>query len=156
MMTRREKILAAYNNGECTTLAEVGLKFGITRQRVEQIVKAKRVSPPLIESRFARVYFIQVGAFVKIGMTSNNVAARLETIRASCPFPAELLLDIPGGPGLEQSFHNEFAHLRHHHEWFHLRDELLTWITTQREANIRQVTELCQTNTTHPARISID
>lgn len=70
--------------------------------------------PPLV----AVVYYLRFDARVKIG-TSTRPRQRLAAIRHD-----ELLAFEPGGRGLEQQRHREFAGLREGGEWFTLRDVL--------------------------------
>jgi hypothetical protein len=75
------------------------------------------------------VYFIQSGVYVKIGATVNLVQ-RLQSI--TVPEEPVVLLTLDGYKTREKAFHQQFAHLRCNREWFHLKDELLEFINSER------------------------
>ena len=74
-----------------------------------------------------RVYFIGGGDLIKIGFT-NDLKRRLKTLRATSPVPLKVLCVIRGGKLRETAFHETFAHLRAHGEWFRPAPELLAYI----------------------------
>jgi hypothetical protein len=61
---------------------------------------------------------------VKIGYTSQPVEQRLFQIQCSSPHKLALLAAMPGTQEDELRFHQQYAHLRIHREWFRL-DEVL-------------------------------
>ena len=72
------------------------------------------------------LYAIQapVSGLVKIG-SSSDPAGRFKTIQAMSPEMLEMRIISPvDGRELEKSFHERFAHLRHHGEWFRQEQEL--------------------------------
>lgn len=46
---RDDEVIARYRNGE--SMAEIGRAFGVTRERIRQIVRAAGVEPPILEQR---------------------------------------------------------------------------------------------------------
>ena len=80
------------------------------------------------------VYFIRAGDFIKIGFTSKNVAARVRDFKTGCTLPTEILGTMPGGISDERQLHSRFAHLRSSGEWFHAKDELISFIKEKVEA----------------------
>lgn len=79
------------------------------------------------------VYFMQCGAYVKIGR-STQLRARFRELQTGNPYPMEVLAVLPGGYALERSLRSKFAELLHRGEWFHLRGSLHEYITTIRKA----------------------
>jgi hypothetical protein len=69
-------------------------------------VRAQR-HPPI-------VYYMRLGALVKIGFTTNL------TLRVAAIGAEEVLATEPGGREREHRRHRQFAALRVHGEWFHL------------------------------------
>ena len=72
------------------------------------------------------LYAIEAPAsgLVKIG-SSSDPAGRFKTIQAMSPEMLEMRIISPvDGRELEKSFHERFAHLRHHGEWFRQEQEL--------------------------------
>ena len=72
------------------------------------------------------LYAIEAPAsgLVKIG-SSSDPAGRFKTIQAMSPEMLEMRIVSPvDGRELEKSFHERFAHLRHHGEWFRQEQEL--------------------------------
>lgn len=55
---------------------------------------------------------------VKIGYTKSNPQKRLNVLQAGSPVLLEVHAYLEGGPDLENAFHNAFAELRSHREWF--------------------------------------
>ncbi len=122
----------AYAEG--VRLSDLARRYGISRQRVEQIVKgyrspASRRPSPSGKGRGrgfqARhyVYVVQVDRYIKIGV-AVDVAARLRLITAWVPFPVELLAVFPGGRLVEHGLHQRFATARHRGEWYHRTPEI--------------------------------
>lgn len=72
------------------------------------------------------VYFMRPVGFegpVKIGFSSLP-EERLLTYAVISPLPLEIAARIPGGQSLEMRFHQRFAALHSHHEWFRASPEL--------------------------------
>ena len=66
----------------------------------------------------------QASGLVKIG-SSEDPHHRFKTIQAMSPEMLEMRIVSPvDGRELEKSFHERFAHLRHHGEWFRQKPEL--------------------------------
>jgi hypothetical protein len=65
-----------------------------------------------------RVYFIQSGAFIKIGYTAD-VPTRLSAIKASSPLEITLIGTVAGTFELEAQLHERFKADHHRGEWFH-------------------------------------
>lgn len=82
------------------------------------------------------VYFAQheTGGFIKIGV-STHVPSRIAGLNAMSHDPRyRLLAVIPGGGTFyEHIFHDEFAHLREHSEWFRPEQDLLDFIALAKE-----------------------
>lgn len=57
-------------------------------------------------------------ALVKIGFTRGNPHARLAALQTGSPVHLKLWAYADGSPELEKAFHNTFAGLRSHGEWF--------------------------------------
>jgi hypothetical protein len=55
---------------------------------------------------------------VKIGYSKFHPSRRLMELQASSPMGLELIAFIEGPPSLERAFHDTFAELRSHGEWF--------------------------------------
>lgn len=73
------------------------------------------------------VYFVASGGMVKIGFT-NDVTARLRTLRRACALPCELLIAIAGSRRFEIYLHSLFDDYRHHGEWFMFAEDILDFI----------------------------
>lgn len=118
-------------------MKKLAAEHGLTFQRISQIVNGYRhrpgKQPPTqhqVRKRHAydkhhhvRVYFVRVGAFVKIGIT-NNLDRRMRSLEGQCPFPVELLAACAGGRPLEKALHARFAHRHHRLEWYHYAADL--------------------------------
>lgn len=102
------------------TYRAIAQAYEISYQRVEQIVNGRQRRS--LTTR--RVYFAQVGDFIKIGIAAN-LPRRLEILRSSCPYPVVLLGTLPGGRPRELALHEQFASLRVHHEWFHYHIDII-------------------------------
>lgn len=63
------------------------------------------------------LYFVELDGFIKIGST-DNVGRRFRNIQACCPHKLNLLYHGPGEGELEAVYHEIFADLKHHGEWF--------------------------------------
>lgn len=74
-----------------------------------------------------RVYFIRVqpSGPIKIGITSNDPADRIDALQVGCPWPLKLMGTIEGSYGNESFLHDKFAVLRMAGEWFEPAPELL-------------------------------
>jgi len=64
------------------------------------------------------VYFVDCGAFTKIGFTLGQFSSRLAGMLTDNPFDIELWAVISGGRTLEAQLHEEFAAYKHRLEWF--------------------------------------
>lgn len=76
------------------------------------------------------VYFIQCGGLVKIGV-ATDVRGRLATLQTGNPAELRLLLCIPGDKNLENELHARFYAYSVEREWFHLSDEIKSFINAQ-------------------------
>lgn len=77
------------------------------------------------------VYFIRSGGpdgFIKIGVTSGRVEARLSSLQTGNPHKLTVLATIDGGPEVELKLHRRFAAFRVDGEWFRAAPELLAFI----------------------------
>jgi hypothetical protein len=74
----------------------------------------------------SQVYFLRpVGQSgpIKIGVSKHPIT-RLTHYLAWSPVPLEIVATIAGDGELERRFHNAFAHLHSHHEWFRADSDL--------------------------------
>lgn len=119
-------------------LIEIAQRYGLTRQRVEQITKPevhadrRRRStyvpkPKIILYPFKTVYFVRVHHFVKIGVT-RNLDNRLASLQSTCPYKIHLLLALDGTRQLEQQLHERFNSSLRWNEWFHYTKEIRDFI----------------------------
>lgn len=76
------------------------------------------------------VYFIATEdmRFVKIGYTGKITRDRFNYCNSHCPLDLKLLLFIHGDESLEKSLHLRFSLFRKKYEWFHLSEEILSFI----------------------------
>ena len=79
------------------------------------------------DARPQRVYFAKSGDFVKTGC-SRFVEERVHNLQMNSATIHELIGSIPGGFRLEKQWHQQWAHLRSHREWFHATPELMAAI----------------------------
>jgi hypothetical protein len=84
------------------------------------------VEPPA--PRPAVVYYVRVGALVKIGTTEQDLGVRLQML----PPDRQILATEPGSLILERRRHEQFAHLREGGEWFRMAPELLAHVRALR------------------------
>lgn len=72
------------------------------------------------------LYFVRstIGGPVKIGV-SKYPKTRLAQMQAVCPFPLEIIALIEAGFTKEREYHQAFAGVRLHGEWFEATDEIL-------------------------------
>lgn len=64
------------------------------------------------------------GRVVKIGFTKSRPEKRLSALQTGCPLPLKLWAYCEGTYELERAFHETFAELRLHGEWFMVADKL--------------------------------
>jgi hypothetical protein len=114
----------------------------ISEDAIERLIARRVLPPPLLiggcEKRWkwetiqnllaGRVYFIEGDDFIKIGFT-QSLRARLKSLQKGSPIPLKVLCSIKGGKLREAAFHETFAHLRAHGEWFKATKELRDYIT---------------------------
>ena len=93
-----------------------------------------------------RVYFVRMGALIKIGYTAA-LKQRMAALKDIMPFAIELLHSIPGDRFAEAYYHSRFAHLRMKGEWFQIAPELLDHIKELREQTMPDG-KLCALNPT--------
>lgn len=85
----------------------------------------------------SRVYFLECNShFVKIGW-STDVLARMNSLRASNPYPLEISALLDGGRDLEQRLHREFASLRTNGEWFVFAGSLQRFLSSRQAVRCR-------------------
>lgn len=129
---RAAKIGERYNSGE--TLQAIGESYGLSRERVRQILDKlgiERRHPPKREKPVGfrdpgdmYVYFARAGnGLVKIGC-SNQPETRLTQIAEWVPYQIELEATIRGTFDLEAALHRMFAASWSHLEWFHCTPSL--------------------------------
>lgn len=75
-------------------------------------------------------YFMKAGNRVKIGKAVQP-DVRLRELQTGCPDELVILHLIPGGEN-ERILHRKFERLRIRGEWFHLQDEILEFIASQK------------------------
>lgn len=63
-------------------------------------------------------------SLVKIGFTNGHPRFRLRNLQCGSPLPLVLWAYVEGGTALERAFHEAFADLRAHGEWFYVADKL--------------------------------
>lgn len=73
------------------------------------------------------VYFLLARAVsrVKIGRTIN-IDRRFAEVRLISPIPLEMVGYVEGGAKMEARLHRQWAHLRHHGEWFTATPDLMS------------------------------
>jgi len=93
-----------------------------------------RLEDPEAKSR--QVYFLYCAGFVKIGV-ATSIMRRMSNLQIGSPWPAQIVLLIPGGRETEAFLH--FAFQEHHArgEWFRLAG-------TIREAIRELAPDVCQ------------
>lgn len=64
------------------------------------------------------------GRIVKIGYTTGNPQQRLNALQTGSPLVLKVWAFTPGSEALERAFHETFAQLRSHGEWFMVHDRL--------------------------------
>jgi hypothetical protein len=78
------------------------------------------------------VYFVSstVGgvARVKIGFTRGDPTARLRALQCGSPLPLGIYTAFEGDERMEKAFHQTFAPLRLHGEWFEVKGKLLDFL----------------------------
>lgn len=82
------------------------------------------------------IYIIELENFVKIGFTEDPVR-RLNTLQTTLPMDLNVLLVIMGGRKLEKALHYKFRDLRVRGEWFIFNDEILDYIDSKSEEDLR-------------------
>lgn len=70
-----------------------------------------------------KLYIMQAGDFIKIGVTSNSVSSRASQIQTGCPLPIEEIeyLEFDSSAEayeMEKIVHKEFSFYNSHGEWF--------------------------------------
>lgn len=85
-----------------------------------------RVCKALLAERGV-IYFASSGDYVKIGF-SRSLKKRIKKYSTENPLPITLLHSEPGTYETEKLTHKRFWHLRAHHEWFRMTQELLDYI----------------------------
>lgn len=104
----------------------VALARGIGQDR------KRRAPAEELHERKSVVYYLRVGALIKIG-TTTNLPARLHAY----PPDSRVLAVEPGGLSVEKQRHLQFADdLRHGNEWFAPSDSLIEHIDRVREARV--------------------
>lgn len=68
------------------------------------------------------------GKVVKIGFTKSHPYSRLKTLQTGSPLPLKVWFYFHGSQDLEAAFHETFAELRVHGEWFMVQDKLEEFI----------------------------
>jgi hypothetical protein len=78
------------------------------------------------------VYFIESGAYIKIGFT-RAPASRVKRMLTDCPVEPQLLHSEPGSFKIEKTLHRHFAHLHARGEWFRKGPDLLEYIEQRKQ-----------------------
>jgi hypothetical protein len=114
-----ESLAAELCDGGCTTC----------RSRIEQEI------PKAPAGSRETVYFISSEGqqeLVKIGFTAGSAQERLKALQIGSPVPLQLLHCVETSPGeaqgLEGEFHNRWAELRVHGEWFKVAGDLAEFL----------------------------
>lgn len=89
---------------------------------------------PLDPPRLSGVYVVLCGDRVKIGV-ADNIRARLQHIRAMCPYEVRLLAVMRGDAELEATLHERFAASRLHCEWFAVTEDLVSLVVAARSVD---------------------
>jgi hypothetical protein len=78
------------------------------------------------------VYFVAArngdAARVKIGFTRGDPTARLRNLQCGSPLPLGIYTAIEGDERVEKLFHQTFAPVRLHGEWFEVKGKLLDFM----------------------------
>jgi hypothetical protein len=88
---------------------------------------SKRVSTTLSNRAESVVYFIRVGKFIKIGVTTN-LKKRIQALRGASNEQIYVLLTIPGDRRLERRLHELFGDARSRNEFFHYDARIQSFI----------------------------
>jgi len=101
----------------------IAARLGVSELRVKQLLKKEKAC-----LRFPTLYFVQVGGFIKIGV-SLDMERRLKHLRAGCPYAVTLLGVIENSSREEEAeLHERFNEDRLHNEWFRSSERLVSWI----------------------------
>lgn len=76
------------------------------------------------------IYFVQAGDTVKIGYGADPWR-RIQAIRTHTPHSVKVLGIKPGSMHDERALHKRFAAYRAQREWFHLSDEIKSFIASE-------------------------
>jgi hypothetical protein len=97
-----------------------------------------RLTQPRSANVHSRVYFIEGGDFIKIGVSANPID-RLAALQTSTPFDLKLLADFPGDASEEFRIQGAFAHLHVRGEWFRRHPAILDYVESRkRKKGVRQ------------------
>jgi hypothetical protein len=99
------------------------------RQRIAEIqagvvedarrsARPKRKPSPAQQDGY--VYFVRIGASVKIGF-ATDVSGRMRNIQTASPDPIHLIKVVRGTREIERGFHQRFARYQMTGEWFALK-----------------------------------
>lgn len=102
-------------------LAEIASTPGLVTNRPLPTYHARR------EVTRGYVYFVKMGAAVKIGF-STDVGSRLKTLRTASPGEVILVKVHDGTPATEKAFHDRFKQCRGKGEWFRLEGDLAAFL----------------------------
>lgn len=100
--------------------AELGRFLDSCRSGDAAIPRVRRHQNRLTAKGRGGVYFVRVGAYIKIGV-AGALEQRLTNLRVDNPHAVELLLFIETDTPyeLEADLHSRFSGMRHRGEWFH-------------------------------------
>lgn len=109
------------------------------QEAVARAMRAGTKRPEVI----GKIYFLRCRStgLLKIGF-SENVTARLASIRRQSSTEIDTLLIVDGGETEEAELHQRFASSRHHNEWFTETPSLMAEIERLREAGQADVVPL--------------
>ena len=106
-----------------------------TSVREEAAEKLREYRPGFTEARHLLtgfVYFVSTDAVsdfpIKIGFSERLALVRLQSLRTGCPYPLQMIGNIPGTYQNESATHRYFAKDRLCGEWFKRSPELLAFI----------------------------
>lgn len=77
------------------------------------------------------VYFVSAGDFIKIGKSTGNPKARIQTLQTGCPYKIEVIGWINGDVCLEKELHQRFSKHKAHGEWFKNHSDITDYLTKE-------------------------
>lgn len=84
------------------------------------------------------VYILSAGGRYKVGY-SDNLGKRIKTLQTGCPWPIEVLNDIPSDQDTERMLHMWLKNFRVCGEWFEFPPNIVKWLKELTEAGLLSV-----------------